>query len=113
MKITVEIDNITEAQAIALEDMFAKMVTLGNIGGSRWVAFFSDGDGNFRPKIKVNGNDAKDTDIIDTKKLWKPMNDSDVYKMDFDSIAWALDDEEHMNEVMRKRREKNIENIEN
>ena len=55
--INVEISNITEAQAIALEDMFRTWVSLGNNGSSRWTCFYADGDGNFRPSIKVDGKD--------------------------------------------------------
>jgi len=44
MKIIVEFDNITEPQAIALEDLFKTMEWCGNIGTSRWTSFFSDGD---------------------------------------------------------------------
>lgn len=81
--ITVQINNITEAQAIALEDMFATWVYLGNIGGSRWTAFFADGDGNFRPKITIDGLKPQFTDLIDRDKLWE----TDEYRIDFDSIA--------------------------
>ena len=35
MKMLIEIENLTEAQKIALEDMFATMVNLGNIGASK------------------------------------------------------------------------------
>ena len=35
--INVEISNITEAQAIALEDMFRTWMSLGDMGASRWT----------------------------------------------------------------------------
>jgi hypothetical protein len=108
MKITVEIDNINEAQAIALEDYFAKMVQLGNLGSSRWLAFFSEGNGSFRPKIKVNGKDANHTDIVDTKKYWGKMDEIDVYKMDFDEIDWLIDDPKYMKKIYRKRKMKKV-----
>lgn len=86
MKLNVEIDNLTDAQAIALEDFFRTMVWCGNIGTSRWTSFFSDGDGNFRPKIKVNGEDPKFTELIEREKLWV----DNEYRIDFDAIAWKL-----------------------
>lgn len=91
MKLNVEIDNLTEAQAIALEDMFKTWVYLGNTGSSRWTSFFADGDGDFRPKIKVNDRDAEfaSEDLIsqaDRKLMWK----TNEYRIDFDSIAWRL-----------------------
>jgi hypothetical protein len=90
--INVKIENITEAQAIALEDMFRTWVSLGKIGSSRWTSFYADGDGNFRPNIKVDGKDAKFSDLIDEEmrnKMWK----ENEYKIDFDIIGWKLNDQ--------------------
>ena len=95
--LTVVIENVTEAQEIALNDLFATWHMLGNIGSSRWTAFFADGDGDFRPKITVNGEKAKFTDLIDRKGMWKPDETvasyfvfGDAYKIDFDWIGGAL-----------------------
>lgn len=91
MKMTIEIDNLTEAQAIAIEDMMATWVVLGDLGGSRWTSFYADGDGNFRPKVNVNGKEAKfaSTDLIseeERSEIWKGKE----YRIDFDKIAWKL-----------------------
>ena len=89
--INVEISNITEAQAIALEDMFRTWMSLGSLGCSRWTSFYADGDGNFRPKIKVNGKNAEYAEVISDdmrKELW----DNNEYRIDYDSIAWRLRD---------------------
>lgn len=88
VKLTVEIENIDKAQAIALEDMFRTWVALGSMGGSRWTAFFADGDGNFRPKIKVNGQDAQyaPDDVIDDNFRKNYIWDGDEYRIDFDSL---------------------------
>ena len=32
--------------------MLKTMQNLGNLGGSRWVKIYSDGDGDFRPKFE-------------------------------------------------------------
>ena len=85
-KIVVEIDNLTEAQEIALNDLFATWQQLGSWGSSRWTAFFADGDGDFRPKITINGEKAKFTELVDRKKLWQ----GDEYRIDFDGVGWAL-----------------------
>jgi len=106
-KITVEIDNLTEAQEIALNDFFATWVTLGNWGSSRWTAFFADGDGDFRPKITINGEKPKYTDLVPREKFWpwgthgEYLDTSGEYRIDFDSIGWALeakDERENNNE---------------
>jgi hypothetical protein len=91
MDLDVKIKNVTEAQAIALEDMFRTWVQLGNIGGSRWTSFFADGDGNFRPQIEVNGRDAQfaPEELISDKQRAEMWKDGD-YRIDFDSIAWRL-----------------------
>ena len=87
--INVEISNITEAQAIALDDMFRTWMSLGDMGASRWTCFYADGDGNFRPKIKVDGRDAEYAEEI-TDDLRKVLWENDEYRIDYDSIAWKL-----------------------
>ena len=66
-KLTIEIDNLTEPQALAIEDMLATWSSLGSRGSSRWTAFYADGDGDFRPKILVDGQ--KPNSYAD-KKCW-------------------------------------------
>ena len=114
MKMIIEIDNLTEAQKIAIEDMMYTWQMLGNIGSSRWTSFFSDGGGNFRPKITVDGNKPQSTDIIDEDNKWRickvregnsktKFNDTepkwgnlyDVYMIDFDTIAWVVNDKNY------------------
>jgi len=90
MKRTIEIDNLTAAQAIAIEDMLATWVQLGGQGGSRWTAFYADGDGNFRPKILIDGRKPSKTGLIDSKELWGKLEGSEIYRIDFDKIAWAM-----------------------
>ena len=90
--INVEIQNITDAQAIALEDMFRTWVGLGNIGASRWTSFYADGDGNFRPSIKVDGKDAEFSPLIDEKmrnKMWE----EGEYIIDYDMLACKLNNQ--------------------
>jgi hypothetical protein len=100
--LNVVIENVTEAQEIALNDLFATWQMLGGLGSSRWTAFFADGDGDFRPKITVNGEKAKFTELIDRKGMWKPDETvasffvlGDAYKIDFDWIGWALQEREN------------------
>lgn len=88
-KIVVEIDNITEAQAIAIEDMLATWAGLGSAGSSRWTAFYADGDGNFQPKITVDGRPALFTELFPAEKFWKGGYRGE-YRIDFDAIAWKL-----------------------
>jgi hypothetical protein len=50
-KMTITLENVDQAQAIALKKMFKYMEYLGNIGSSRLCSFYADGDGDFRPKV--------------------------------------------------------------
>jgi len=100
---TVEFTSLTEAQALALEDLFALWNYMGSAGMSRWTAFFADGDGNFQPGIRINGERPKRCALTDMDKRWRRLADvdakrprpDDFYLIDFDAIAWALhrDDE--------------------
>lgn len=65
-------------------------VHLGAIGASRWTAFYSDGDGNFRPKILVDGRKPQPCHLTNAKKRWRKVLQEEVYALDFDEIAWAL-----------------------
>ncbi len=87
----VVIDGVTEAQATAIEDMLATWMSLGGMGASRWTAFFADGDGNFQPKITVNGEKPQFTPFLTRAQRWgKCLLTETIYAIDFDAIAWAL-----------------------
>jgi hypothetical protein len=100
--LTVVIGNVTEAQEIALNDLFATWQMLGGLGSSRWTAFYADGDGDFRPKITVNGEKAKFTDLLPREDMWKSDSvvagsferGNDAYKIDFDWVGWKLQEKE-------------------
>ena len=99
--LTVVFENITEAQEIALNDLFATWQSLGSVGSSRWTAFYADGDGDFRPKITVNGEKAKFTELIDRKDMWAKDETvasyflrGDAYFIDFDWVGWKLQEAE-------------------
>ena len=90
-KLNIEISNLTEAQAIAIEDMFATWVKLSNIGGSRWASFYVDGDGNFHPEILINGEKPQIAPIdiispIERDEMWK----NNEYRIDYDKIAQKI-----------------------
>lgn len=89
--IDIRIENITEAQAIAIESLLATWQSLGGLGASRWTAFYADGDGNFRPRITVDGRKAEHTTLMSREELWKNEHGhSDEYRIDYDVIAWRL-----------------------
>lgn len=89
--IQISITNLTESQAIAIEDMLATWQLLGGWGSSRWTSFFADGDGNFRPRISIDGRKPQETTLVKRADLWTGGATGDgEYKIDFDKIAWKL-----------------------
>ena len=89
IKMTIEM-NVTIPQALALQAMFEYWNTLGNVGCSRKVGFYVDGDGNFQPNctIKFNTIIPTLTDEMRGKAIIKEHDDNRLY--DFDPIAWLL-----------------------
>mgnify|MGYP006871033157 FL=1 len=100
MKINVEFDNLTEAQAIALEEYFAVWMFLKEKKMSMWTSFFPDCAIDFSPVIKVNGDDPKRfmKDIGLRVGKVKFVTDEgeiedDMYLLDYERISKALEDE--------------------
>jgi len=92
---------VTEAQKIALEDMFATWNDLGRIGSSRWTNFYADGDGNFKPNVQVNGKLAENTKLLEEKEVWTGGEFANGdYHIDFDTIAWRLRELGSVSELM-------------
>lgn len=81
------ITDLTEAQELAIKDMLFQWKVLSAVGSSRWVCFYADGDGNFRPSILVDGFQPQPFGTPEeVNKRWR----EDEYRMDFDEIAWKL-----------------------
>jgi hypothetical protein len=61
--LNVTISNIDQSTADDFLKMFAFMHWCGAVGSGRNFKAYFDGDGHFRPKIKVEGIDLKDVDL--------------------------------------------------
>jgi hypothetical protein len=59
MKLEITIDNLSESQAKAIEDLLAVWQWLGDEKMSIWTSYFADGALGFTPDIKVNGEQPK------------------------------------------------------
>ena len=97
MKINVEFDNLSEAQAVALEEFFAVWLFLKEKKMSMWTAFFPDCAVDFKPVIKVNGEDPqrfmKDIGLrVGKVKFVTDEGDleDDMYLLDYERVAQAL-----------------------
>lgn len=94
-KVTLTFEGVTRAQAIALHAAANKMAYLAGIGSSRYVAFFADGDGNFRPLVNCDidpdpyeGMTDDQRQTLRAKALVK--HDGTTHYFDFDPVAWAM-----------------------
>ena len=81
---------LTEPQKIAIENILKCWNSLSNIGGSRWTAFYADGDGDFHPNATIDGRKPEYSELIDPMKFWEKNEGRDEFRVDFDSFAWAL-----------------------
>jgi hypothetical protein len=88
-KMIIEME-VTPAQGLALKSMFEYWNKLSNMGSSRQVAFFVDGDGNFHPKCQMRFSDPLPdlTDELKRLAVVEDKNGDRVY--DYDPIAWKL-----------------------
>jgi hypothetical protein len=90
LKMTVQFD-VTEAQALALQSMFNFWNQLASQGSSRYVAFYVDGDGNFKPNITCSTDvpiEPLTPEIEDLAHVGQFSHGE--WKFDFDPIASHL-----------------------
>ena len=79
--------NVTEPQAIALTAMFEYWNWLSAVGGSRRVAFYVDGDGDFHPKCRVTKAPA----VNERHRKLAVIEDKDGNRVyDYDPVAWDM-----------------------
>ena len=89
LKMTVTLD-VTVPQALALQAMFDHWNILGDIGSSREVAFFVDGDGNFRPRAECSFSEVIPELTDELSDSAKSEKKDGNFLFDFDSIAWKI-----------------------
>jgi hypothetical protein len=88
-ELIVKFTGLTEAQAVALEIMFDRWQALTQQGSSRFVGFYVDGDGNFRPYIETVH--SKETIEIDDDM--RRIAEVSENNFDFDGIAWKIEED--------------------
>lgn len=89
IKMTVEME-VTEPQALALQAMFKYWNYLASVGSSRFVGFYVDGDGNFKPKTKITFSEPVH-ELTDEMCKISVVTDRDGNRnYDFDPIAWKI-----------------------
>ena len=90
VKMKVEFD-VTPAQGLALQTMFEHWNKMAAWGCSRKIAFYVDGDGNFKPnsKVEFDGDVPELTDELREAAAIEGTETGDVL-FDFDPIAWKI-----------------------
>ena len=97
IKMTVTMD-VTIPQGLALKAMFEHWNRLANIGSSREVAFYADGDGNFRPEVECEfsekvpelTDELSELARIHADDSGKDRFGSPMALFDFDAISWKI-----------------------
>ncbi len=83
----------TVPQALALQAMFKYWNRLSGVGGSRRVAFYVDGDGNFHPDAQFVNLSTQSLPRL-TDELYEAAivagKENGDYVFDFDPVAWLL-----------------------
>lgn len=89
---TVTMD-VTVSQGLALQAMFNHWNKLSSLGGSRKIAFYVDGDGNFHPNCQTTFSDSTVPELTDKLAASAVVEDNDGDLLfDYDPIAWKLNE---------------------
>lgn len=94
IKFTVSME-LTKPQAMAMQAFFEKWNSCAIMGQSRRIAFYVDGDGNFKPNCQIQCDEIQDEMTDEIRELaccGAKVTDTIVY--DFDKVAWFLDKKE-------------------
>lgn len=101
IKMTVEME-VTPSQALALEAFFKTWNSLSVRGCSRYVGFYVDGDGNFKPKCNISYDKELPCELTDEIEAYaKVFQDTvynkngkdimhDVHMFDFDNVGYYM-----------------------
>lgn len=94
IKMIVELD-VTVPQGVALTAMFEHWNYLSNVGSSKPIAFFVDGDGNFHPNAVVSTSEEIPELTEELAELSRIEGDvgkrsKEDYVYDFEGIACKL-----------------------
>ena len=88
---------VKPAQALALQTMFEHWNLLSNIGSSRMIGFFVDGDGDFHPKCEIEYSEPV-PELTNQLRQAAVVSDLEGKRMfDYDGIAWRINHPEMFN----------------
>lgn len=94
--LTITLKNITLPQAVAFVHFAKKLEYCGRVGQTRYVAFYADGDGDFRPTVEHN-LDMSDEQLAKyreyAEKTIETILGTHIAVFDFDDIYYLMDQE--------------------
>jgi hypothetical protein len=98
MKLNIEIDNVSEGQAKAIEDMLAVWLLLVEKQKGRWVSMYINGTAGFNPEVKINSKDPERF-LEDIGPRWNKINkdteeEDEVYFLDYERIEQLLENKD-------------------
>jgi hypothetical protein len=98
MKLNIEIDNVSEGQAKAIEDMLAVWLLLVEKKKGRWVSMFINGTAGFNPEVTINGN-VPERYLENIGPRWNKINEDtekedEVYFLDYERIEQLLENKD-------------------
>lgn len=104
--LTVKIENLTKAQAVAIEELMAVWNFIGNKRFSLWTSFMCDGYADWNPKITVDGKEPQrfmgDIGLragkIKIVQSDESLVDEDMYFLDYMKIQENLEPTKDKNE---------------
>lgn len=99
-KVTIEIENVTEAQALALEELMATWQFISDKKIFYWTAFLIDGFLDWSPKIIFNGREPQrymeDIGLRAAKVKFEQFDgsllDEEMYFLDYQKIQNKLNE---------------------
>jgi hypothetical protein len=112
-KVTIEIDNLTEAQSIAIEELMSVWQYISDKKFFYWTAFLIDGFVDWQCKIKVNGKSPErymgEIGLRSGKVLFEQADGrhlpEEMYFLDYYKIQKNLDE--------KQKEKENNESVEN
>lgn len=81
---------LTKPQALAMKAFFEIWNECAIMGRSRYVAFYVDGDGDFKPNCQVTCPSLDIELTGDMRKVANTGKQTAEYSIDFDPIAWMV-----------------------
>lgn len=86
----IKINNITVAQALAINEMFKQWERFGDAGCSRQVSFMVDGDGDFHPEIQTIFSQKPNWKYFEIAEKFSTPKNGEGCNFDYDNLYYQI-----------------------